>query len=320
MPLFFVLNKIGKAFTPASFNSFTKLATVEWAVRANDTLVCLKPNIRTDLINKTKAKKILSKLDVWDDSNEELIITPSSIENILVRLYGNHYDMDFPTYDSLGNEVKVLKKHIVKDNADGFINIHQKFYIENGKLKSYVSYVSPTKKLVTPQGIDLGTSETFNTAFNKKYNYSPSPKDKIIFLKKTQRELYVDSIKKEDKYKETFGRNMVETLWPYVLANKLKVYAVPTGKLLNAKDINSALIGNPTVEVPVYDMEGNVTSKKIEKYVLSPTIFKKVIINQTWYYNDTKNIFSNKIPEIILYAKFSGEDDLKPILKISFTK
>ena len=67
-------------------------------------------------------------------------------------------------------------------------------------------------------------------------------------------------------------------------------------------------------------MEGNVTSKKIEKYVLSPTIFKKVIINQTWFYNDTKNIFFNKIPDIILYAKFSGEDDLKPILKISFTK
>ena len=319
--LLFVSTKIIAQNEPrieTPFNSFTKLPSVEWAISANDTLICLQPNIRTELINKMKANKILSKFNVWDDSKEELDVTQSKLSEICKMLNG--YDFELPIYNETGNVIQVKKREIEKDIADGLLKIHQKLYIENGKLNSYISYVSPIKKVVSAQGVYLGNSEVFATAFNKKYNYSPSPKDKIIFLTKTERELFVDSIKKENKNRETFGRNMVETLWPYVLANKLKVYSVATGKLLNVKEINSEFIGNPSIIVPMYDSVGNVTSKKIDKYPLMPSIFTKVIINQMWYYNDTKNIFFNKIPHIILYSKFVGEEELKPILKISFTK
>ena len=240
--LLFVSTKIIAQNEPrieTPFNSFTKLPSVEWAISANDTILFLKPDLRKMLIQKMKAEKISTALQIWDDTKEEMNIKQSRLDDNLVMMYGTHWDHEDPFFDALGNQVKTKKREIEKDYTEGPLQIHQKYYIEKETLKSYISYVSPIKKIVTPQGIYLGTSETFATSFNKKYNYSPSPKDKIIFLKKTQREIFVDSIKKEHTYKETFGRNMVESLWPYVLANKLKVYSIATGKLLKVEDINS---------------------------------------------------------------------------------
>ena len=303
------------------FNSFTKLPTVEWAVRANDTLVCLKPDISKILVDKILKSTIIAASYLEEDLPREIKIKNITNEEIRMLL-SNRPACELPIFDSNGNFPIVIKQREEdkQEYKNDLIKVYEKQFIINGKLNSTISYVSIIKDVITPQGIYLGKLEIFSTAFNKKNNYSPSPKDKIIFLTKTERELFVDSIKKENKYKETFGRNMVETLWPYVLANKLNVYSVATGKLLTLKEINSELIGNTSVIVPVYDSVGNATSKTIDKYPLQPNIFTKVIINQTWYYNDTKNIFFNKIPDIILYSKFVGEKELKPILKISFTK
>ena len=301
------------------FNSFTKLPSVEWAVRSNDTFVCLKPDISKILVDKILKSTILTCYPFEYDSQEELKIKYTSKDENMQFLF--ECALIHPIYDPNGNPTTILKKR--KDEAEyikELVLVHEKLYIIDGSLGSTVSYVSIIKDIITPQDIHLGKTEIIATAINKKYNFSPSQKDKIIYLTKTQKELYVDSIKKEDKYKETFGRNMVETLWPYVLANKLKAYSIATGKLLNVKEINSSLIGNTIVDIPVYDSEGNLLARKIKKYPLQANIFTKVIINQTWYYNDTKNIIYNKIPDIILYAKFNGEEELKPILKISFTK
>ena len=303
------------------FNSFTKLPSVEWAVRANDTLVCLKPDISKILVDKIMKSKILTSYFFDFDSKEELKIKfTTKNQNMQILLDDALIE---PLFDSDGNLVEnSIKKRVdnKRDIIKGSIRFYEKLYISEGNLSSYISHVAILANAMTPGGTYLGEADLINTAFNKKYNYSPSQKDKTFYLTKTQREFFVDSIKKGNKYKETFGRNMVETLWPYVLANKLKVYSVVTGKLLNPKDINSELIGNPTLIIPTYDSEGNATTKKLEKYQLYPQIFPKVIIKQTWYYNDTRNIFFNKIPEIILYSKLSGEEELKPVLKISFTK
>ncbi len=303
------------------FNSFIKQPNISWAIKANDTLLCTKPDLKTLLIAKMKAKKILTSAYISDDSKEEINIKYSSVAANIELLEGT--ETYLPVFDSLGNinhnEQKITKNKLT-DNAPGLLYTHQKIYVQNATLLSYVSYVAPLKKIITSQGLNLGTAEIFATAFNKKFNYVASPKDKIIFLTKTEKVFFVDSVKKEDTYKETFGKNLVETLWPFVLNGTIKAYSATTDKVLTIKDINASLLGEESIEVPVFDSLGNPKSKKISSndFPISPTRFTKVVINQTWYYNDTRNIVFNKVPNIILYAPAKNELELQPVLRLNF--
>jgi hypothetical protein len=177
------------------------------------------------------------------------------------------------------------------------------------------------KNITTSSGLNLGFIEIFSTSFNKKYNYAPSKKDKIISLGNIMKDFFVDSINKENKYKETFGRNIIETLWPYLLKNTYNVYSIITGEKLSLKEINSSLLGYQSIDVPVYDSLGRFSHSKLitnKESPLNPSLFCKVQIQQIWYYNDSKNIVYNTIPYIILYAQKYNETEINPIIKIVF--
>lgn len=55
--------------------------------------------------------------------------------------------------------------------------------------------------------------------------------------------------------------------------------------------------------VPVYDLNGKVTSCTIPSENLSPKVFTAIELVQHWYYDHTNNVVFNKIREAYLYAK-----------------
>ena len=93
------------------FNSFTKLASVEWAVRANDTLVCLKPDISKILVDKIMKSKILTSYFFDYDSKEELHIKfTTKHQNMQILLDDALIE---PLIDSDGNFVEnSIKKRV----------------------------------------------------------------------------------------------------------------------------------------------------------------------------------------------------------------
>jgi hypothetical protein len=299
------------------FNKFVKLPSVVWAAYANDTLLTTLPDLRVLLIKQMQADKIKTATSMQAGSKYEINIKYLTYK---YSFYDGTTD-EMPLFDSIGNPIKIIWHPPVYETPKGLLNIAQILYVKNGRLLSTVSHVSPLIDIVNSIGLILGRSEYFATAFNSNPAIASSPKDKIIFLTQTRREIIVDSIKQEDKLKETFGRNLIQCLWPSVISNKSRMYLSGSGKKITGKEIISGKWTGDAVSVPVYDSLGNLSESKTFYPEVSAKSFKKIEITQTWFYNETKNIVFNKIPEIILFANIkdsSGNTELKPAIKIVF--
>jgi hypothetical protein len=115
---------------------------------------------------------------------------------------------------------------------------------------------------------------------------------------------------------------MVETLWPYILSGRIKVFSGDLNKLLKPAEIKGSLIYTDKIPIPMYDSTGKVVDYKYAETELDPKAFKEIKLVQDWYYNHTANILFNRIRELVLYAHkwtSAGEDKAaSPVLKIVF--
>jgi hypothetical protein len=306
--------------TETPFNKFVKQPSVVWAVYANDTISFDLPHFSATLLNKIKKGrlKISNVLEPGTQGeNHVRLKSKKSADSIFLS-----DPVLLTDVGEQGISKWVYQKDRIYDQLKSSpFYASQIFYISSGKLKSYVPHLSPTANFITASGIDLGQIRFFTTAINFSYSSSFSSKDKIIYLVQTHRVLEVDFIKQEDKLKETFGRNLIQCLWPSVISNKNRIYLISSGKKITGKEIISGEWTGDAVSVPVYDSDGNVSESKTFYPEISGKSFKKIEITQTWFYNETRNIVFNKIPEIILFANIkdsSGNTELKPAIKIVF--
>ncbi len=301
-------------------NKFVEESSIEWAIYKNDTLRTDSPDLRDILLRKMINKKIEIFEPIYingtDDDNKIIYTKPELIYDHLN--HGGNIG-----YDRLGNKIFYKATELIElinYLPKGVNNLYQILYIKNRKLLAYISHASPLFDITSPQGTHFGRIEYFSTAINIKPFSSNSSKDKIIFLKKTTTEFYVDSIKKENKLKEMFGHNIIETLWPYIENNKIVLYSVPENKKITLHEINKEnLLNLQTVNVPIYDSVGNLSGTKLIVTEIISTIFDRIIITQEWYYNETKNIVFCKIPDAILsIPKLNMEDTATHEIKIVF--
>ena len=287
------------------FNSFIKSPNVLWAINANDTIRFEKPNLAAFLVKKMYAGKIKTADSYFEnDSKDENNLRYISISECNEIINGNHGEDDMPIFDSLGNIIQIKKRKNKFDSISPLIKLNQKIYIENNKLLSYISYVSPMKRFITPQGLDLGDGPLFATAINKQYDATSSSNDKVISLGNTTRTFYMDSINNYESCKTTLGRNLIESLWPSIENNKIELYSYPENKKLQFKEMNEKYsLNEEQVEVPVFDNNGLKiqTIKAVNES--KSNIVDKITITQNWFYNDTKNIVFCKISSAIISFK-----------------
>src|ERR1700749_4732307 len=155
-----------------------------------------------------------------------------SLDEINHDLFHPH---EMKMYDSLGNEMKMppaydksIPQNLFDSNSYNLVEANQLFYIEQGKLYSYIPFVSPKMSINTSTGIFLGLSNYFSTSFNYSYNYKPKHKNKLVSLGQTKRLVLQDSMYVSGKLKELYGRDLIKTLWPYIMNEKLKLANVET--------------------------------------------------------------------------------------------
>jgi hypothetical protein len=302
------------------FNSFIHFPSVLWAINANDTIRFEKPNLSELLVQRLlKGEiKIAYIFDKDNDTEAEKNLEFKTKAEYTWFLDSNIIEVQMN--DPYGNVYAPKKIKTAPDPILPLIELYQKIYIENDKLLSYISYVSPVKKLITPQGLDLGNLEIFSTAFNTEYKTDSSLMDTVILLGTSSRIFYMDSTNKYENCKETLGRNLIETLWPSIEKDKIEIYSYPENKKISYEMMNERYILNKEYFItPLCDSLGFQTGTLYTINEAKPNVINKITITQQWYYNETKNIVFCKIPSAILsIPKLNDADNTVHEIKIVF--
>lgn len=266
----------------------------------NDTFRFEKPNLNKWLLVRFSKKEIKAAMPVGNGSAEADQPKYVNLDAVDKIKFG---EVMMPEYDSLGNLVRTLVlKRGISDTAE-FTLTHatQILYLENGQLHSYIPWVSTMIPVYTSTGMYLGQGNYFSSCFNANYKYQPTPANKVTWLRQTNQRIRLDSFDTRNKLKELYGRNLVVSLWPYLLKNRHELFNATSGKRLLPKELNSELIYGRMV-VPVYDLEGNVKGEQAINDPLFPDIFTSVDLKQDWYYDPAKNMVFCTVREITLNA------------------
>jgi hypothetical protein len=304
---------------PTPFDKFINQPKIEWAAYASDTFNFNNGQLNELLLKRFTANKIKASLPVESRTTQtnNIIYKPiDSVNNIIL------YRPDDYVMDAEGNTI--LKKNQLQKIDSSLFKITettQILYIENGILKSYIPFVTPTIPVFMSTGKYIGERFYFTSCYNYKYNYKSRKKNKVIFLQQTSKRIRLDSADTNNQLKELYGKNMLETLWPYVLENKFTIFAIDSNKQIEPKDIESQLGFTQPIIVPLYDSTGTVYAYNILEGPFSKKHFTNATLLQDWYYDETKNIVFNKIKEMILYINKSNNDAVEepvPVIKLVF--
>ncbi|MGC4104657.1 hypothetical protein [Ferruginibacter sp.] len=310
--------------SPTQFDKFINQPSIEWAAYVNDTVDFEKTGFNKLLTDRFGKKEIKATRALYHGST-----TTDPLEYLSKRSIDSNILYAWPhsmmLFDSVGNAIattETVKPYTIDFSAFPITDVTQIIFIENGQLKTYVPWVSPKViPLVTGSGIYLGIGNYFSSCFNFKYNFQPAAQDKIALLSHTRKTISLDSIPADDQLKELYGRNLLSSLWPYIMKDKFAVYLVKNNKKIKAVDLNTDIVDELKIAVQVYDSVGNSTTK-IFNEPLSPKQFAAVQLEQDWYYDHTKNIVFSKIKAGYLYLKSPDaiEDgkNTAPVLKIVF--
>ena len=303
------------------FDKFINKPQIEWAAYINDTIRFQKINLNKLLFSRLVKNEIKISLPVGSGSHEANQIRYLNKKSIDEKLL--YQKNQITIFDSLGNMIDKIQSVAVKIDTNTFTltDATQILYVENGLLKTYTPWVATMRPVTTSTGIYLGEGDFFSTCFNFNYAYQAPKQNKILFLSQSKRKMRLDSFDVRSKLKELYGRNLIQTLWPYILKNKIEVFEYAKKRKLKTEDLTTDLVNEVKIEVPIYDSTGNQVGTKFVQEPLSPDVFTSMELVQDWYYDQTKNIVFTKIKEMILYISKSNNDGLEepvPVIKLVF--
>lgn len=303
--LFFALShlffsQIQAQHNPTVFDKFIKKPKIIWASYANDTLNLDGYNLSDKLINGFKNRKLKISFPL----NRDSLLKYKKIS------YINKNDFEQRTFPNGRIDSISAKK----------INVEEIFYVTNGKLYSYVPWVSPKISVYTSQDQFLGFSELFSSSINYNYKFTSSKRDKTIFITTTKRRFAVDNFPRADRLKELYGVSMLEAIWSDLMNDKNEIIEMNSGQKIFFKNLQNYHFSD-IVNVPIYDSLGQVTGTRKYSQAITPSLFPQIEITQNWFYDQTKNIVTNNISDITLFIRseyYLTKVKLLPLLKITF--
>lgn len=301
-------------------NSFVEKTSVEWAAYANDTSTL--PAFAAELLSKFVAGKIKGMVPAEQGTaaeNKPKWLTPKDLEKLLVPADS------VIIHDENGvDRVAVMNHDPAKELLTAFqksvTEFYQTLYIENGKLRSYISRVSPKTEVYTSTGLYLGRRESVSFCMNTKYNAVAGKNDQLVSLGKFTKTIYADSLSSYDMLKVLYGKNLIATLWSGIFAGKIAVF-LPDGKdrITPAQLSAGEYGGADKVNIPVYDSLGNLSGSQFISSELNTRSFERADITEELWYDATRNIVICRIPELMLYKKdYAISEGLVPAFRLVF--
>jgi hypothetical protein len=295
--------------SPTKFDKFITDSKIKWAAYVNDKMSFDKYNLAGELYKRFQNGEIKITSPISRDS----LMAGSKI------IYLNKNDLELRSF-APGNYQKQARPTNRVDSNSSKINIEEILYVKNGKLYSYIPWVSPLISIYTSRDYFIGTSEYFSSCINTKYNFKSSKRDDLIFMGSTKRKILIDSLPGRDMLKQLYGINMLEAIWSYVMNDNNEITDLNNGEKVTASNLKSVAYAN-SITIPVYDSLGRITAQQTYSEPISPSLFQQIEITQDWYYDRNKNIVVNNIPDITLFIRSKSNNDygvLKPVLKITF--
>ena len=289
----------GSVIAKTALNRFVENSSVQWAAYSNDTSSFAGTGITELLFKQYAGGKIRGIIPVENGhADEDHFINRS--ENELLQFL-------FPTDTVYDGDQKTVKKatplQLTELMKNPVYDLYTIFYVQNGIPRSYISRVSPKAGITTTSGLYLGLLEAVSFGVSKNYHAVQGAKDKMLYLGEIDKTFYPDSLTKHERLKETFGRNLIETIWPYVLSGKINLFSVPDNQKITTVQLATGdYPGAEKIHVPVFDSLGNPEKGSGYSYTqISPSSFDKVVVTEKIYYDETKDIFTGKIKDMVLF-------------------
>jgi len=275
---------------PYKYNSFITRPGITWASETYNTYEfdqqTDKPfDIHGYLINAQKTGKIKSYLNT--------AFTPEDINQWKTKKITDYY---FEISKDYSNQ----KLQAFTDSTR-LIEFHEIFYLQNHQLKSQVISAAPQLKVFTSSGIYIGNTISSFSSINYYATQKQNKKDKVIFLGSTSQTINFDSMETNLGLKKTYGRTLSLALW-YDLSKGFN-------KVIDLKT-NDTVASTLIMDFPAFDSSVVYASNDSAYKVKSPPVynyFSEITVLQDWYYNQTKDIFVNKIPKVFLHIKYYDE-------------
>lgn len=300
---------------PTPFDKFVTGPGIEWAAYASDTVNFTAADLNNLLLKRISKNEIKASIPVESRTGGTYKITYSPIDSIDQAFYGDRIDI---LMDSTGTQY-YLKREVPEKDSSNFkrTEVTQILYIEKGKLKSYIPFITPTLPVYMSTGKYIGERFYFTSCYNYAYNNKPRNKSKLIFLTQTKKIIGLAAIQRTDQLKEMFGQNLVETLWSHVLKNEIDVFAIKDNRKLKPEELDISLAVNEPILIPVYDSVGTVISYVVTSKPMDMKRFTEVQLVQDWHYDLKRNKVYSNIKEMILYIKKDDKETV-PVLRLAF--
>lgn len=296
---------------PTQFDRFIQRPGIEWAAYASDTFNFTNAGFNLLLLNRLNKKQVKASLPVESRSSEAGNIRYTGIDSIEHAFYGD--DNTFVLVDSTGEPIEKVRSVPQYDNSNfTTTEITQVLYIEKGKLKSYIPFVTPMLPVHLLSGQYIGQRFFFTSCFNYAHTCKARKKTKLVLLSHTSRLIKLDA--PADQLKTLYGRNLVETLWPAIIKNKTAVFDATDNRRLQTEELSSLHSKEP-VMIPVYDSIGNISRYEVFEGQATEPGYTAVALQQDWYYDSRKNKVFSFITGLLLYTSKSGT---APYLKVVF--
>jgi len=290
---------------PTQFDKFVTKPGIQWAAYASDTFNFDHAGLNNLLLNRLTKNKIKASLPVESRTAAVNNIKYVPIDSVNIAYFGEA--------NGSGNQIDTARFLVTE--------ITQIVYVEKGILKSYIPFVTPALPVYLSSGKYLGESFYFNTAYNYKYNRKLPKRNKLIFLGQTTSMLKPGLAQTKDQLKTMYGKNLLETLWPYVLENKIELFSVESNSKLTAGelDLNLAFV-DPQI-APIYDSVGNILRYEVGGGTGEPERFTHAQLVQDWFYDHKRNRIFAQNREMILCTRkpaAPGDKEPVPVFKLVF--
>lgn len=299
--LILLLSKVSYAQVkpiPTQFDKFVNKPGIQWAAYASDTFNFDRADLNNILLKRLIKKEIKASLPV-----ESRTAAVNHIKYLPIDSINSAY---FGETNGSGNRIDTARFMITE--------ITQVLYVEKGILKSYIPFITPALPVYLSSGKYLGESFYFNTAYNYKYNRKIRNRNKLIFLGQTTSMLKPALAQSKDQLKTMYGKNLLETLWPYVLENKIGAFSPEANNKLMPEELNKNLAAVEPLIAPIYDSVGNILRYEVESGTDKPESFSHVQLVQEWFYDHKRNrLFAQNREMIIFIRKPASSVNKEPV-------
>lgn len=288
---------------PNETNQFLNSANVNWALDTEEsfTFADSKKIENLNIFNFIIKKALSGKLKAYT-------LRLEGFEGFENSTY-SEYDK-FPYIDLTNDQINYILKDSLKT-----INFHEIFYLNNYSLSCQIISAAPSMNYASAAGISLGMQGIFYCCKSSKSVLPITNNKDLIHLKSIDRNLNFDSIESSKLVKQTYGLNLVQSIWTGASHGYIKLLDTKTNKVIAANDVlNYSYLDS--VQVPVYDSTGSIVghTKRSGQAVFPYKLVNSIQFVQDFYYDTKRNVFLTTISNCFLFVK--NWDEANSVLQI----